>query len=298
MRRGLRVGGQGRREVSDWGCPVMPHVELRSLGEFRLTIGGKPVERWRAGKARNLFQYLIVHPGQVMPRITLQSALWPESEFRGSSSSSLKVAVHMLRSILSEHSGGAGTAVDQPVLRLVTRDTGYLLEAQHVWVDFRAFNDLIQRACAMKGQGDDDASIALLRSAVNLYRGDFLPGEELEWVEVQREWLRSRMLFALDCVTSAEVARADYLGAVNSCHRALELEPCREETYQTLMVLHARLGHLDQVRRWYRICTARLWDVLEVRPEQRTQRLYREAMLGRMAVGRTELTLAKEKRNA
>lgn len=251
-------------------------VTIHTLGAFELTLSGDPVQRWKAGKARNLLQFLLLRPGRVVSRSVLNESLWPDSGW-SRESSSLKVAVHMLRNILEHDQGGP-----EPALRLLTREPGYLLELDpdRVWVDFEMFQRLADAAHAAQRRGDRAAATASYRQAAGLYEGDFLPDVPYDWAAAHREWLRSRLLCAFAFLTETDILLGDHVGVIRWCQRMLEAEPCHEETYRALILVHAHLGQLSQVNRWYRLCAARLHQHLQVAPDRATQRLYTRAVHG------------------
>jgi DNA-binding SARP family transcriptional activator len=257
-----------------------PAISVRSLGAFELCFDGRPVERWKAGKARSLLQFLLLRPGRIVPRGVLYEALWPEAPW-SKDSSSLKVAAHMLRSILKQHQSPAGsTSAAGPALRLLTRESGYKLEADRVSVDFETFTRLADRAHAAQSRGDQAAATALYREAVSHYHGDFLPEAPYHWAAVEREWLRSWLLCALDFLIEAEIARADPVGVLHWCRRMLADDPLHEPAYRALILVHAHLGQLTQVNRWYDVCTGMLRDRLQTTPTAATRRLYTRAAGG------------------
>jgi DNA-binding SARP family transcriptional activator len=253
-----------------------PAISARTLGVFELCFDGRPIERWKAGKARSLLQYLLLRPGRVVPRGVLHEALWPDAP-RSKESSSLKVAAHMLRGILQQHQSPSGAG---PALRLLTRESGYLLEADRVAVDHETFTGTADRAHAAWSRGDRTAAAALYREAVGQYRGDFLPEEPYHWAAVEREWLRSRLLCALDALVEDEIARADPVGVLHWCRRMLACDPLHEPAYRAVILVHAHLGQLAQAARWYDVCTAALRDRLQTSPAVETRRLYARAAAG------------------
>src|SRR5579875_415229 len=95
-------------------------VKFRTLGRFEVLVDDKPTTRWRAGKARSLAQYFLLHPGRVIPRDVLFEALWPKLD---APRSSLKVAVHMLRNILTSEGAAANTKSESGI-RIVTHECG------------------------------------------------------------------------------------------------------------------------------------------------------------------------------
>lgn len=248
-------------------------IAVHGLDQFEVAVRGVPVRGWRAGKARNLLQYLLLRQGRVVSKDALFDALWPTSSTSGSSS--LKVAVHMLRRTLDAAQQDAPDAM----LRLRTSGEGYVLDVENVFVDFQEFDELIDTAHALQRHAPERA-MDHFRRAVRLYRGDFLPTVRLDWAEVHREWLRSRALLALDRLRSADLAGGDYLAVIGWCRRTLDLEPYCEDAYRTLLTLHGCAGELNQVRRWFTVCRTRLRQDLNCEPEKATLDVFVEASRG------------------
>jgi DNA-binding SARP family transcriptional activator len=252
-------------------------ISVRALGTFELSFGDRPVERWKAGKSRSLLQFLLLRPGRIVPRDVLYEALWPDAPW-SKNSSSLKVAAHMLRRILEQSQD------QQPplgsALRLLTRESGYVLEAEQVSVDFEVFVRLAEAAHAAQLRDDRPGAAALYREAVGLYQGDFLPDVGYDWASIEREWLRSRLLCALTFLTEADIERGDHVGVIRWSWRMLAAEPLHEETYRALILIHAHLGQINQVHRWYHLCADLLRKHLQMTPDLATQRLYDRAVRG------------------
>ncbi|MET9514318.1 BTAD domain-containing putative transcriptional regulator [Streptomyces sp. NPDC002994] len=248
-------------------------VRIRFLGDFELTVNGSPVERWRAGKARGLFQYLVTHRGQTLTRERLYEALWPGSD-GAAGDSSLKVAAHALRRVLDAHPERPGASG----IRLLFRDFGYVLDVADLWSDVDRFQELVH--AGLRAAADHDAALARtrLRAAIALYGGDFLRGESADWVAEQREYLRSLALRALVVLRTDAEARADFSELIEICRRTLEIDRHHEETYRALMTAHGERGELAGVRSWYELCARRLREELAVAPARETELLLR-AML-------------------
>lgn len=270
----------GSPDMASVSCVPDPDrtISVRTFGEFELTFDDRPIERWRAGKSRCLLQFLLLRRGRVVPRAVLYESLWPDAPW-SKDSSSLKVAAHMLRNILDSNQDqwppGPG-----PSLRLITREAGYLLQAEGVSVDFESFAQLADRAQAAQARHHRATSPALYSQAVSLYRGDFLADVDYDWAATHREWLRSRLLHALTFLTETAILGRDHAGVIHWCKQMLDAEPLHEETYRALILVHGHLGQLSQVHRWYRLCETRLRDHLQVVPQLATQRLYAQAVRG------------------
>lgn len=252
-------------------------IVVRCFGDFRAEVNGEQVTRWRGGRTRSLFQYLLVNRDKVVLKDRLYEVLWPGTEWT-SQSSSLKVAVHGLRAVLR------GAAGDPRPLEVTYQDGGYVLRVNGaVWVDVDRFASLTERAHTAACAGDLKRAADLYSQAVALYRGDFLAAEDADWVEEQRQWLRGRMLRALQFLSSRALHQDDSASAVAYCRRTLEIEPLHEGTYRTLMVVHARRGELGQVKRWHDLCTRRLREYLDAPPAELTNRLLLRALRGEVA---------------
>jgi two-component SAPR family response regulator len=250
-------------------------VAVYSLGGFSMTVDGRPVEQLRAGKTRSLFQYLLVNRGQVVLREQLYDVLWPGVEW-SPESSRLKVAVHTLRRLL-KNTGAS--------IRVLHRDFGYVLLADHIWVDYEEFEAWFDAARAADARGDIDFALRLYRKCVGFYRGDFLAGETAQWVNEHREWTRAIALRAMNRLRVEALSKSSYDEVVLWCRRILDLDPYHEETYQMLMWVHGRSGELASVGSWYQLCCRRLREELDVEPAPATERIYAMAMRGDLRPG-------------
>ncbi|PPK63136.1 BTAD domain-containing putative transcriptional regulator [Actinokineospora auranticolor] len=250
-------------------------VSVTLLGSFSLRLDGRPVRKWRAGKARSLFQYLLVHRDRVVLRDKLHEVLWPHSDW-SPNSSSLKVAMHALRQILQTSPDGTNTSG----VRIVHQDFGYALYADGISVDVDEFEAMVEAGRAADKVGDTPRAVAAYRAAMEVYQGDFLPGDSADWIVEQREWCKSLALRALDRLSTEAARVGDFDQLVRWCRRTIELDPYRESAYQMVMSAHGRFGELAAVRRWHDMCTRRLAEELGVRPNQETERAYFAAMRG------------------
>jgi two-component SAPR family response regulator len=285
---GISVGGRilSRRVGRVTGRPAprpadSKGVSINYMGKFFLEIDGTPVRRWRAGRAQRLFQYLAMRHDQPVASETLNEVLWPGAETR--QASGLKVAVHALREVLATaQNEGAGDERGSG-LELVSCSGGYILETKSVSIDFEELAKHVDFAKELERRGESGLALDYHRAAAECYRGDFLDGESDDWVYSHREWLKDLTLRSLERLADDAVRGGDYESAINWCHRMLDIEPCREETYRVLMVSHGRLGRLGRVKCLYELCCSRLRDELDVEPDTDTQRLFARAVRGGLA---------------
>ncbi|TDC42159.1 BTAD domain-containing putative transcriptional regulator [Micromonospora sp. KC213] len=227
-------------------------VEL--LGEFRISIHGRPVTNWRAGRSRALVQYLLVHRNRPVSRDTLREALWPHLP-PSAGATSVKAAVHGARRALGE-------AADRPApLQICSVDGGYLLRTDQLWIDMAAFDRLVRAATAAAASGDHEGAAGHFRHAVAIYRGPLLPNQDAEWVVTEREWLRTQALHALRFLSDRALGADDPWTAIHWSRRALDVDPYDQATFAVMADCHRRLGLGAQARRWDDLAANRLAEV-------------------------------------
>lgn len=272
-----------RRLVAIPGGPyARPHsgdaesgIQVSCLGPFRFAVDGLRFDGWRSGKARSLFQYLVTHRGQAIPRDTLISALWPDASV-SAPATSLKVAVHALRQTLGQVLGDAGP------LAIVSQGSCYQLNAPDLWLDVEEFEYCYAQGRVYEAREEATEAMRCYSRAAQLYRGDFLEDLLDDWPAFRREALKDRYLFVVGRLAAASASIGDYQGAIVWCQQLLAKDCCREDTYRTLMFCHARLGQRSRVRSWYELCVRTLRFELDCDPEPETERVARLGMAGKL----------------
>ncbi len=73
-------------------------------------------------------------------------------------------------------------------------------------------------------------SSATLREAVNLYRGELLPGCYDDWILPERERLRQKFVETLERLILLLENQRDFRAAISFTERLLHQDPLREET--------------------------------------------------------------------
>lgn len=258
---------------------------VEMLGRFQLTVHGSPVTNWRAGRARQLLQYLLVNRGRVVPRDELREAVWGHLPATAGTTS-LKAAVHGLRRVLDDPAGtaeqpgvtarpgdeslsgdaarseGDGRPGEAGRVRIRFVNGGYRLceEGGALWVDVDEFDRAMAAALAAERSGDRDAAVAGYRDVVAAYRGPFLPDQETEWAVMQRERIRTRVLRAYRYLGETAWASADDWTVVDWCHQALEVDPYDERAFELLVGSSRRLGLPAQAERIGELARVRLAD--------------------------------------
>ena len=236
---------------------------------------GRPAKRWNAGRAKTLFEFLLVNRNLVVLKERLEEVVWPSLD-HAPGPTSLKVMVHGVRRTLE-----ALTGPDSPDLSISYQDHGYVLHvSDQVLIDFEEFQRLADAGRLAAIRGDDYAARGMYEQAMKFYRGDFLAGGVDEWILDQREWLRAIALRVTEQLVNHALARGELDDAMRYSRRTLDIDPSNEEAYRALMFVHARRGELHQVKRWHQLCARRLRQQLDVTPAPVTDHLLRAALRG------------------
>lgn len=239
--------------------PMDPPVDDASayaalLGGFRLTVRGRPVTAWRAGKSQALFQYLVLHRDRPVHRDRLRAELWPHL-VPPAGATSVKAAVHGVRRVLRPLARGAA-----PVELRLTRD-GYLLTGDGLRTDVDDFLRAVRAGDTARHARDFDAAAEHYRRALREYRGTLLPAEDAPWVLDHRERLRSAALRAVRFLIERARGASDQWAVIEWSERALDIDPYDWMAYQELVEAYRQLGLSAQADRWNNLSELRMADV-------------------------------------
>ncbi len=230
----------------------------------------------RRRKAVALLAYLAV-TGQVHSRDALATLLWPESD-QSAGRAGLRRALASLKDALGEEELEA----DRETIGLRSAESA----APRLWVDVRAFRDLL-KSCRAHGHPADEscrACLPLLAEAAALYTDDFMAGFTLpdaagfdEWQFFQGQGLRDALGAVLDLLTKAYGELGDDAQAIGCARRWVSLDPLHEPAQRSLMWSYARAGQRSAALRQYELCRQALMTELGVDVSDETRRLV-EAM--------------------
>ncbi|CAG1001284.1 Serine/threonine-protein kinase PrkC [Anaerolineae bacterium] len=236
-------------------------LELSTLGKLTLSYDGKPVQGLGSHKAKAILVYLAC-TGRSYARQVLAEFFWPDRP-QAQSLANLRRELAALRQPF-------GDGIN------VTRDTVELPPDLPLRLDVTAFEAKI-------GALQDPTS---LKTALALYRGDFLEGFFIdspafeEWARMERERLRYRAIDALDSLIEHSLSACDYPAGIAHANRLLQMDPLREKTYGQLMRLLAGSGQREAALTQYETCKRLLKAELKVDPAAETTALYEQIRAG------------------
>jgi DNA-binding SARP family transcriptional activator len=218
-----------------------------------------------------LLAYLAVESSRPQRREALAALLWPDWP-QQSAMSNLRYALADLRKNIGDRDA-------QPPFLLISRESIQFNPDADVWVDVGVFEQ-----SAIDSQQSPElisGAIENLKSAIDLYRGEFLEGFSVadspafdQWVLARREEFQRLALQTLFNLTEVYIQKDDLESALPYAYRQLELEPWLEEGHQQVMRLLALTRQRSQALAQYEACRKILADELGVEPSQETKWLY------------------------
>lgn len=241
---------------------VPSELRVQMLGEFGLTYGGLNVSTANTPRLQTLLAYLILHRRAPQPRRHLAYLFWPDST-ETQARTNLRHLLHELLHALPEA---------ERFLWTDTQTVQWRPDASCVF-DVAEFETAVAA-----GQETD------LRHAVELYRGDLLPGCYDDWIAPDRERLRGAYAAALERLIVLAEDRRDLPTVITYARRLLEHDPCHEPAYRSLMRLHALNGDRAAALYAYHTCVTVLRRELGVPPDVATRALHERLLNADAAV--------------
>lgn len=252
--------------------PQTQPLRIHLFGGVHVYRGDEPLPGFPTQKSRGLFAFLALNHGRSHARSTLVGRFWgdaPESVAR----KNLRTDIWRIRTVLEPRGVEPGSCL------AVTHDEVALNASRHHWLDVRAFEARLDEAGAVRDE-PDERQAGLLRSAVDLYRGDLLDGLYDEWCIFERERLRLRYLEALERLMRHHQARGEWTEAAGYGQRLLAHDALREHVHRAVVRCHLALGDRAAALRQFETCARLLRQELEVEPCAETLALAAEARAG------------------
>ncbi len=242
---------------------VRSALEVGLLGQFRLTVDGRPVGGLASARLQSLLAYLLLHADAPQPRAHLSFTFWPDaSESRARNN--LRQLLHQLRQVLPDPDRYLRT--DATSVQWAP-DSSFSLDVAH-------FEAAVAEAEAAGRVGDVERRRACLERAVDLCQGPLLPSCYDDWTGPERERLARRCEGAVAALVGLLEEQREYPSAIAHVRHWLEHDPVDEQAYRWLMRLLALAGDRASALQAYRHCADALRRELAAEPSAETVRTH------------------------
>ena len=230
----------------------MTRSKLQLFGPIRVESDEVNIPRFRSQRTMALLGYLVAEQ-RTVSRDALAAFFWPD-ETQSKGRGSLRRELHNLNQIL-------------PNCWKMDRQSVQFAPADQTAVDLFRFLEFEQTEQWTEAAG--------------LVRGTFLEGLYLDdnlefetWLLGERERWRQRAENVLTRVVELQTRQADYLAALDSARKLLQLTPWNEAMHRQVMLLLARTGQREAALKQYALCQATLQAELGVAVSAETTALY------------------------
>jgi DNA-binding SARP family transcriptional activator len=229
-------------------------VHLHTFGRIEIEVSGQPVRfgRTRPKKPLALLGALVAADNRPLAAIPVCEALWPDAEpfdaYR-----SLVSTVYRVRQLLGH----------RDAVRFDS--SGIALNPAVVAVDAWTFTRLTR----------DTTRHAVLLNALNLYEGEFLPGDDQAYVLEMRERLQRQYVRSVRHCGFALEQEAQIHRAIALYQRAIDVVAMAEDLHRLLMLALLRVGQAGAAAQVFHHCRYVLARRLGVSPSASTVEVFR-----------------------
>jgi len=244
-------------------------LRVQTMNTFQVWRGNEliPANGWRREKAKQLFQLFLTYRNSSLGRDQISEYLWAGAD-PTVGQRNFKTTLNTLYQVLEPNREPGSTSA------FITRNgTRYRLRIPaDLWLDADEF-----AATAQEALSASPPDLGLLRRAVALYAGEYLPETRYEtWAAEERERFSALFLEIADQLAGLLLDTKQYTESIELCQRILAQDNCWERAYRYMMTAYNHLGDRGQVGRTYQKCVQTLQDELDVPPAPETVTLYEQ----------------------
>lgn len=237
------------------GGTVTSTYEFGILGPLLVRHSGAPVHVG-AAKLRMLLASLLVEADRVVTTDTLVHRLWGDTPPLHARNTLQNYVLRLRRAL--------GSTADTGPVR--THPRGYLIETTPQTLDLRRFTSLVRLGRTALEQNAAERAAALLRQALELWRGDplcDLPGDAFPELRLT---LQEQHLTALELRIDADLAAGRSADVLPELRALVEAHPLREYFWTQRMLALYRCERQSEALECYRTVTALLIEELGITP--------------------------------
>jgi len=241
---------------------IPPRLSIYALGNALVKVDGKTVTNptWiNQKRARELFFFLLTHPNKGMTREEIGVILWPDS-----STEQLRLqfrnTLYYLRYAL-----GQDVIINTDRRYLFNSDMDYSYDVQ----------EFEHKIVLMESAETPAKKVELLQESIQLYRGEFYPEGDGEWVMTERSRLTQMYEHSLLTLARLHLEQDEPQSALLHCQVILAENHCMESAHRLAMQAYAALGNRAGVANQFELCKQSLWDELGLEPSPETIKLYK-----------------------
>jgi DNA-binding SARP family transcriptional activator/TolB-like protein len=250
-----------------------PALEINLLGSFRVAVDGVSLDerRWQRRKAKTLLIILALQQGRQIQREQLAEMLSPEQDPSTSLNNFNKLIYAARRALEPDLKRGAASRF------ILTQGQQVILApAQAIRVDVDDFERKAAEAIR-------ENEVQIFEEALALYKDDLLVEVLYEdWLVLKREKLRLLRTHLISRLAALYEKQGRFDLSILHLNSLIAADEINEETHRRLMRLYAITDHKSLAIEQYKLCAESLRRVLDVGPEEETEKLYQQIISGEL----------------
>lgn len=232
---------------------TLDRLRIYLFGEPHLEIRGEAHSFKAPPKTLPLLAYVLLHRRAAIARETVAAALWPDDD-QATAFGNLRRHLHYLGKALPAAPNGAAWLLTD------NKSIAWNMESPY-WLDIEAF--------------ETESQDRQLRSkAVRLYSGDLYERCSEEWIDFERERLRTLQISNLAHLCTEARDRSSYIEALQYAQLMLAADPWREDAVRAIMETRMLLGDRAGALAEYERFASRLQAELHTSPLAETTAAY------------------------
>ena len=248
-------------------------LQIYFLGPFILKTknGIYSCADWKSKKSLTIFKYLAIRQGEKVNKDVLIELLWPDSH--EDKTHNLHTTIYYMRKFLKS------ILNLEEDISLIKHSKGlyWFEDSKYCWIDSIEFEKYCKKGKKSEKQNCEQA-LNYCRSALSLYRGEFLPDEIYEdWtLELRQYYLELYIEMTLNLAKLEVELNHNYDRAIYICQQAMEFDPFREQLYQQIMNYQIQDSRFVEVAKTYKKYKKMLAEEFGLAPSPRIEKLYQK----------------------
>lgn len=230
-------------------------IEL--FGGLRATQGDQTLTRFRTHKEALLLAYLAFYSGRTHAREFLMEMLWPDADL-DAGRNRLRMTLATLRRQLEPPGVPANSLLIADRVHVSLHPDAFTTDVQ----DFEAALKAASHAVS------ETERVVSLQQAIDLYRGELLPGYYEDWVLTEQRRLADACISALERLVTILEKEGQGERGIEVAHRLMRADPLREESCLALMRCYVASGRPADALHQYRELESRLQEKLGETPSE------------------------------
>lgn len=236
------------------------HLVLKDRISITDPLGNSNEIRWRTGKAREVFLYLLHYQKRTVSKTEILDIFWTDFPIE-KAYSQLYTIIYHIRKTFKDYSDN---------IKLMNIDDGYRLLTSDVTIDIIEWKKTLKQA----EKAIESQNTLELQNSLSYYQGDYLTYSSFLWAEEERQ--QQQALWRDKSIKLASYFESHHQidVAVELYNKVLHRHPLDEDIHLLLMQLYAKNKQTGEVNNQFQKLKSLLDDELGVNPDPSVLKWY------------------------